>query len=218
MSLPIINSVVCWTFTELLPRAWASLVAQRVKRLTAMWETWVWSQGQEDPLGKEMATHSSTLAWKIPWTEKPGGLQSMGSQRVGHDWATSLYHVPCPGLDTTDGKAKQTDSGLWGSGTVNKAPQVWNISHLAVLLVADIRSAPSSTDSIHSPSLPGMLITQPKGRSPKLPPAIHYPTFSSKGAFWSQTLKVISSMLKILFRGGMNWEIGIDVHKLSCVK
>ena len=63
----------------------ASLVAQRVKRLPAMQETWVRSLGQEDPLEKEMATHSSTLAWKIPWTEKPGKQQSMGSQRVGHD-------------------------------------------------------------------------------------------------------------------------------------
>ena len=64
---------------------WASLVAQRVKRLPAMQETWVRSLGQEDPLKKEMATHSSTLAWKIPRTEKPGRLQSMGSQRVGQD-------------------------------------------------------------------------------------------------------------------------------------
>ena len=63
----------------------ASLVAQRLKRLPAMWETWVRSLGGEDPLEKEMATHSSILAWKIPWTEEPGGLQSMGSQRVGHD-------------------------------------------------------------------------------------------------------------------------------------
>ena len=63
----------------------ASLVAQRVKRLPAMQETWVQSLGQEDPLEKEMATHSSTLAWKIPWTEKPGRLQSMGLQRVRHD-------------------------------------------------------------------------------------------------------------------------------------
>ena len=55
-----------------------------------MWETWVRSLGGEDPLEKEMATHSSTVAWKIPRTEKPGRLQSMGSQRVGHDWATSL--------------------------------------------------------------------------------------------------------------------------------
>ena len=57
----------------------------RVKHLPAMQETWVRSLGQEDPLEKEMATHSSTLAWKIPWTEKPGRLQSMGSQRVGHN-------------------------------------------------------------------------------------------------------------------------------------
>ena len=56
-----------------------------VKRLPAMWETWVQSLGREDPLEKEMATHSSILAWKIPWTEEPGGLQSMGSPRVGHD-------------------------------------------------------------------------------------------------------------------------------------
>ena len=62
-----------------------SLVAQRVKRLPAMQETWGRSLGQEDPLEKEMATHSSTLAWKIPWTEKPGRLQSMGSQRIRHD-------------------------------------------------------------------------------------------------------------------------------------
>ena len=70
-----------------------SLVAQTVKSLPAMRETQVRSQGQEDPLEKEMATHSSTLAWKIPWTEEPGGVQPMGSQRVRHDWATSLRNV-----------------------------------------------------------------------------------------------------------------------------
>ena len=64
---------------------WASLVAQRLEPLPAMRETWVLSLGWEDPLEKGMATHSSTLAWKIPWTEEPGGLQSTGSQRVGHD-------------------------------------------------------------------------------------------------------------------------------------
>ena len=61
-----------------------------VKQLPAMWETQVRSLGQEDPLEKEMATHSSTLAWKTPWMEKPGRLWSMGSQRVGHDRAASL--------------------------------------------------------------------------------------------------------------------------------
>ena len=62
-----------------------SLVAQRLKRLPGMQETQVRSLSQEDPLEKEMATHSSTLAWRIPWREEPGRLQSMGSQRVGHD-------------------------------------------------------------------------------------------------------------------------------------
>ena len=60
-------------------------MAQAVKRLPAMWETWVRSLGWEDPLEKETATHSSIVAWKIPWTEEPGRLQTMGSQRVGHD-------------------------------------------------------------------------------------------------------------------------------------
>ena len=60
-------------------------MAQTVKRLPTMQETWVRSLGWEDPLEKEMTTHSSTLAWKIPWMEEPGTLQSMGSQRVGHD-------------------------------------------------------------------------------------------------------------------------------------
>ena len=63
----------------------ASPVAQTVKRLPTMRKTWVQSLGQEDPLEKEMATRSSILAWKIPWTEDPGRLQSMGSQRLGHD-------------------------------------------------------------------------------------------------------------------------------------
>ena len=64
---------------------WASLVVQRLKRLPGIQETQVRSLGQEYPLEKEMATHSSTLAWRIPWREEPGRLQSTGSQRVGHD-------------------------------------------------------------------------------------------------------------------------------------
>ena len=70
----------------------ASLVSQTVKNLPAMWETWVRSLGWKDSLEKEMATHSSILAWRIPWTKKHGGLQSMGSQRVGHDWATNTNY------------------------------------------------------------------------------------------------------------------------------
>ena len=62
-----------------------------VKSLPAMRETLVQSQGREDPLEKEMETHSSILAWEIPRTEEPGGLQSMRSQRIGHDWATNTF-------------------------------------------------------------------------------------------------------------------------------
>ena len=69
-----------------------------VKNLPAMQETQVWSLGWEDPLEEEMATHSSILAWKIPWTEEPGGLQSMGWQRVGHNWVTNAHLTFCDGM------------------------------------------------------------------------------------------------------------------------
>ena len=74
-----------WPVHEIAGSSGASLVAQRLKHLPAMQETWVRSLGREDPLEKEMATHSSILAWRIPWTEEPGGLQSTGLQRVRHD-------------------------------------------------------------------------------------------------------------------------------------
>ena len=68
-----------------LSKAAFSLVSQMIRRLPTMWETQVQSLGQEDLLEKKLATHSSILVWKIPWTEKPGRLQSMGSQIVGHN-------------------------------------------------------------------------------------------------------------------------------------
>ena len=68
-----------------------SLVTQMVNNLPEMWETWVQSLGWEDTLQKGIATHSSILAWRIPWTEEPGELQSMGFQRVGHDWAPNTF-------------------------------------------------------------------------------------------------------------------------------
>ena len=101
ISIPKIRALFCYcivfkgdglyfSLSYLVEDCWTSLVAQTVKCLPAMPETWVWSLGQEDPVEKEMATHSSTLDWKIPWAEEPDRLESMGSQRVGHDWATSL--------------------------------------------------------------------------------------------------------------------------------
>ena len=77
--------VIAVSFWYRILSIWASLVVQKLKRLPAMQETWVQSLSQEDPLEKEMATYSSILAWRIPWMEEPGGLQSMGSQRVGYD-------------------------------------------------------------------------------------------------------------------------------------
>ena len=68
-----------------LQYSWASLVAQMVKNPPAMWEAWLQSLGWEGPLEDGKATHSSILAWRIPWTEEPGGLQSMGLQRVRHN-------------------------------------------------------------------------------------------------------------------------------------
>ena len=91
-----------------------------------MQETWVQFLGRKDPLEEEMATHSSSLAWRIPWTEEPGGLSSMGSQRVGHDWATkpprplfSAYteEIPGSGLSQSTGAAlpkSWPDKVPWG--------------------------------------------------------------------------------------------------------
>ena len=87
------SSKLVASFTNCFRIRWASSLAQRLKRLPGMRETWVRSLGGEDPLEKEMATHSSTLAWRIPWREEPGRLQSMGSQRAGHDWVTSLHLI-----------------------------------------------------------------------------------------------------------------------------
>ena len=82
------NLMSCPDFSPAPGALWASQVAQMVKCLPAMWETQVRSLGQEDPLEKEMATHSSVLAWRIPGTGEPGGLQSMGLQRIGRPKAT----------------------------------------------------------------------------------------------------------------------------------
>ena len=82
-----------WSFisaTYIFKFGQASLVAQRVKHLPVIRKTQVQSLGREDPLEKEIATHSSILAWRIPWTEETEGLQFMGSQRVWHNWATTL--------------------------------------------------------------------------------------------------------------------------------
>ena len=90
-SLPAVSPSLELSITYLPISLGASLVAQVVKNLLAMQETWVQSLGQEDPLEKGMATHPSILAWRIPWTEEPGQLPSMVLQKVGHDCVTNTY-------------------------------------------------------------------------------------------------------------------------------
>ena len=92
--LPFLLSNGCWQFDLWFLCLWTSLVAQTVKNLPAMEETWVWSLGHEDPLKKGTATHCSIVAWRIPLTEEPARLQFMGLQRVGHDRATFIS-LPC---------------------------------------------------------------------------------------------------------------------------
>ena len=99
------TALIIWTFvgkdiyhmyTYICTSICAFLVAQMIKNQPSMQETQVWSQDQEDSLEKGLATHSCILAWRIPWTEGPDGLQILGSQRVGHDWVTNnftFFHV-----------------------------------------------------------------------------------------------------------------------------
>ena len=123
-----------------------SLVAQMVKHLSTMREIRVRSLGQEDTLEKEMATHSSTIAWKIPWTEELDRLQSMGSQRVRHDWATSL----------TDSVPKEVTVWWWGGGAdmLTDKKILTRIMHKCAQGVRELRggtlqSAPSAVLWMH---------------------------------------------------------------------
>ena len=112
-------------------------MAQTVKRLPAIQETRVPSLGWEGPLEKEMATHSSTLPWKIPWPEEPGGLQSLGSQRVGHDWVSEQWNktssvVSLSDLPPPSGRLGHLGRGLglWGFSKKEKHSvfEHWRVS------------------------------------------------------------------------------------------
>ena len=110
----------------------ASLVAQRLKCLPAMQETLVQSLSWEDPLEKEMATHSSILAWRIPWTEESGGLPSTGWQRVGHDFTFTFTFLVLESVTQTwRGKRKP-------AGRVNQC--FWRATKLNILAVESLRS------------------------------------------------------------------------------
>ena len=114
---------------EVQERDWgkvmASLMAQRIKHLPVMQETRVRSLGWEDPLEKEMATHSSILAWRIPWIEEPGGLQSTGSQRVGHDWETSHTHICFISIYADNKILSGRNFFVWSSKVTYTLTTVW---------------------------------------------------------------------------------------------
>ena len=107
-----------------------SLVAQLVKNLPALWETWVWSLGRDDPLEKEMAIHSSILAWRIPWMKESGRLQPMVLQRVRNDWVISLsfylgslfWPLDCRGVNR---KGNQSWIFIGRTDAEAKAPILW---------------------------------------------------------------------------------------------
>ena len=122
-----------------------------VKSLPTMRETGVQSLGQEDPLEKEMATHSSVLAWKIPWTEEPGRLQSMGLQRVRHDWGTSLHFTsllsePAGQKNNNNDKKKQrykeglqlrnSFKGFWMEYSIWIFRKLWSLSGIKTWTLA----------------------------------------------------------------------------------
>ena len=115
-------------------------MAQTVKRLTTMRETGVQSLSQEDLLGKEMATHSSILACKIPWTEEPGRLQSMWSQRVGHGWATSLHftslHFKGDSWEKTEGITKLLE---WALQNIAVYISIQSVGGVCVCVEKDLR-------------------------------------------------------------------------------
>ena len=100
-----------------LQYSWASLLTHMVKNPLAMWETWIQSLGWEGSLKKGKATHITILSWRIPWTEEPGGLQSMGSQRVRHDWATQCSTAKCIYILVELGSPTQN---LWMSAYLGK--------------------------------------------------------------------------------------------------
>ena len=105
---------------DYLSLGWASMLAQTVQNPPAVQDTWVWLLGWEDPQKKGMGTHASSLAWRIPWTEEPSELQSMGSQTVGHHWATNTFTFT----------AQSLVSGWWKNKRVPALHQLQKLFHL----------------------------------------------------------------------------------------
>ena len=168
-----------------------------------MWETWVWSLGREDPLEKEKATHSSTLAWQIPWIEKPGRLQSIGSERVRHDWATSLSLLPWRVAD---------QCSIWERGACDQAQMItkrhlgltfWYSlpGELAQCVVSQDTAASSPGSSGEEDTVQGWMVCGPLSSAPfpsPSPPPVPWPlSYHGDLASWEQVFMQSSNFSKL---------------------
>ena len=138
----------------------AGLVAQRIKNLPAKQETQIWSLGQKDTLEKEMATYSNILAWKIPWTEEPSRLQSMGSQRAGHNWVTNTLRFSVQFSSVTQScltLGHPMDRSMPGLPVHHQLPE------LAQSRVHWVSDAIQQTHPLSSPSPPAFNLSQNQG-------------------------------------------------------
>ena len=151
-----IPSFLVWGSTT-LPLTY-SLVAQEVKSLPAIQETWVWSAlGREDPLKKGMATHSSLLAWRIPWTEEPGWLPSVGSQRVRYDWVTNIVHTTAFwGVEGSQITSKANWRTTFLQGSIQFLSVFWSLpSHPIFISSTSLLSALATLNTLsYSPDVP----------------------------------------------------------------
>ena len=133
-----------------------------VKNLPAKQETSVWSLDQEDPLEKGIATHSSILAWRIPWTEESGGLQSMGLQRVRHDWATNTDKIPFSSV-----RSVQLLSRVWLCDPMGSSILGFPVHHQLLELtqthVHRVSAAIQPSHPLSSPSPPAFKFSQHQG-------------------------------------------------------
>ena len=149
---------------------WRSLVAQMVKNLPAMQETWVQSLGQEDPLEKGMATHSSILTWRIPWTEELDGLQSLGSKRVRHDWVTNTFVWRWIGVKVRlqeDGSCWFCKVSLMGDPAGHLVPWGWQTPVWAAAgsTLDQVAHTPSSAPACYPTHSSTQIPVLPKGKT-----------------------------------------------------
>ena len=173
-----------------------------VKSLPAVQETQVQSLGWEDPPGKIMATHSTILAWRIPWTEDPGGLQSMGSHRVEHDWVThthTSFKIPW--------KSLQLRGLLLSHSVVSDSLQPHGLQHASLL-------CPSPSSGVYSNSCPSSQCCHSTISSSAFPSPPAFNLSQSWGLFqWVSSLHQVAKVLAFqLQHQSFQWIFRVDFH------